>query len=181
MRIAFLLASASIALAACATNAAQPQAATSWGKANVTLADFRADAAVCELRGATAGDNARSGNLEGAGSSSDYSRSQAGAGGSAQGGGNDVTPVGTHGAEVGTNMYDVASRAQYEAALRRRNAAAAQQAAVNQCLTEHGYRQFRLTAEQSAHLATLAAGTDARRAYLHQLGSDPAVLSAQGL
>ena len=180
MRALMLLVSTSCLLAACATSGQTAQA-TSWGKPNISQADYRADAAECAIRGAAASDAARNGNLDAASASSDYSRSQGAAGGAARGGGNDVTPVGNHGAEVNTNMYDVASRAQYDEALRRRNAAAAQQATIDQCLTEHGYRQFRLSDAQKAHLATLAPGSEERRTYLYQLGSDAAVLAAQGI
>jgi hypothetical protein len=55
------------------------------------------------------------------------------------------------------------------------------QSALDACLVQLGYRQFRLTGAQRAHLDTLAAGSDARQKYLYSLGSDPAVLSAQGL
>jgi hypothetical protein len=37
-----------------------------------------------------------------------------------------------------------------------------------------------LTPEQAAHLATLPEGSAERRTYLHSLGSDPAVIAAQG-
>ncbi len=55
------------------------------------------------------------------------------------------------------------------------------QAAVDHCLTARGYRRFRLTTAQQAHLDDLATGTSERRQYLFSLGSDGAVLDAQGL
>jgi hypothetical protein len=54
------------------------------------------------------------------------------------------------------------------------------QGALDDCLIAHGYRQFRLTDAQRAHLDTLATGSDARQRYLYSLGRDPAVLAAQG-
>jgi hypothetical protein len=57
----------------------------------------------------------------------------------------------------------------------------ARQAVIDRCLTERGYRQFRLTAEQTARVSSLAEGTRERREYLHGLASDPAVLAAQGV
>jgi hypothetical protein len=55
------------------------------------------------------------------------------------------------------------------------------QGALDDCLIGLGYRQFRLTDAQRAHLDTLAAGSDTRQRYLYSLGRDPAVLAAQGL
>jgi len=54
-------------------------------------------------------------------------------------------------------------------------------ALVGECLRKRGYVQFRLTEEQSAGLAKLQKGSDERRAYLHGLAADPAVLKAQAL
>jgi hypothetical protein len=54
------------------------------------------------------------------------------------------------------------------------------QGALDDCLIARGYRQFRLTDAQRAHLNTLAAGSDARQQYLYSLAHDPAVLAAQG-
>ena len=49
------------------------------------------------------------------------------------------------------------------------------------CLRELGYRQFRLTEDQQRQLRRLRHGSDERRAFLHRLGSDPRVLETQGL
>ncbi|MBV9882402.1 MAG: hypothetical protein JO276_05280 [Sphingomonadaceae bacterium] len=55
------------------------------------------------------------------------------------------------------------------------------QAVVDSCLTERGYRRFRLTSAQMRRLRGLAQGSAEREAYLHSLGSDAQVLSAQGI
>ena len=55
------------------------------------------------------------------------------------------------------------------------------QSALDACLVQLGYHQFRLTGAQRAHLDSLAAGSDARQKYLYGLATDPAVLAAQGL
>jgi hypothetical protein len=52
---------------------------------------------------------------------------------------------------------------------------------LDSCLTARGYRQFRLTADQEARLRHLRHGSDARRAYLHSLGSDAEIISRQAL
>ena len=49
------------------------------------------------------------------------------------------------------------------------------------CLTGLGYQEFALTAEQRARLGKLALNSEKRRAYLHSLASDPNVLSRQGM
>jgi hypothetical protein len=54
-------------------------------------------------------------------------------------------------------------------------------ARLESCLAERGYVKFRLTSEQRKRLRSLREGTDARRAYLHSLASNPAVLERQKL
>jgi hypothetical protein len=49
------------------------------------------------------------------------------------------------------------------------------------CLKGLGYKQFTLTGEQRARLKKLAQRSQQRRAYLHSLASDPAILARQGL
>ena len=55
------------------------------------------------------------------------------------------------------------------------------QTVVDTCLTERGYQRFRLTAAQMRTLRGLAQGSAEREAYLHSLGSDAQVLSAQAI
>lgn len=50
---------------------------------------------------------------------------------------------------------------------------------VEHCLAMRGYSRFHLTPDETAHLATLQAGSEARRRYLYSLGSDPQVLAAR--
>ena len=52
---------------------------------------------------------------------------------------------------------------------------------TEQCLTRLGYRQFTLTRDQSRRLGRLRVGTPERHVYLHALASDPAVLEAQSI
>lgn len=54
-------------------------------------------------------------------------------------------------------------------------------ATVADCLTGLGYRQFALTSDQQTALDDLKPGSDERRAYLHRLAADPAVLAAQSV
>ena len=52
---------------------------------------------------------------------------------------------------------------------------------LGQCLAGRGYSRFQLTAEQQARLKHLRRGSDARRAFLYGLASDPQVLRLQAL
>jgi hypothetical protein len=163
---AFLLATAAAALSACATS--QPEAQTSWGKANVAFLDYWSDAAQCTLAGAQAEVSLPVGTLN-------IKR--------------DASPIADPAIQdrvssddastVGVN--DMIMRARLNRVQQMRAMDRARQAVVDQCLAERGYRRFQLTAEQSARLQTLPEGTRERREFLHGLASDPAILSAQGV
>jgi hypothetical protein len=58
---------------------------------------------------------------------------------------------------------------------------ATQIAKLRLCLSERGYRQFRLTEDQRENLRKLSIGSEKRRLFLHGLGSNAAVLARQGL
>ena len=62
---------------------------------------------------------------------------------------------------------------------RFREIAVLQKSTLEKCLTSLGYVRFRLTEEQRGHLSKLHAGTPERHAYLHSLASDPKILSTQ--
>ncbi|MDB5721642.1 MAG: hypothetical protein JWP15_2260 [Alphaproteobacteria bacterium] len=53
--------------------------------------------------------------------------------------------------------------------------------ALDNCLAGRGYREFRLTGEQKRKLSKLPVGSDARHAYLHSLASNPTVLENQAI
>ena len=53
--------------------------------------------------------------------------------------------------------------------------------ALTQCLSERGYRRFRLTRDQAQELKTLPAGSRARQVYLWNLAIDPRVQGRQAL
>lgn len=50
---------------------------------------------------------------------------------------------------------------------------------LKSCLAGRGYREFRLTAEQRAHLSTLQKGSTDYHEYLYELGTDGEVLGKQ--
>lgn len=192
MRALFLSAGLAPLLVACATTDAQR---TSWGKAGVAMVDYRVDSGQCALIAAQANPlvdvQGTAGGLSGSNPDAGAIVNDAGRGGAGQGAaaGAGASPGASAGAAtpIGGSLYrdsapnDFTQRAAnqqlaQEVALRR-----ARERALRACLTERGYREFRLTEEQRAHLRTLPEGSDERRAYLHQLGSDSAVLAAQGL
>ena len=53
------------------------------------------------------------------------------------------------------------------------------QTTVDQCLAARGYQKFRLTAAQTKRLSKLRIGSDERRQFLYSLARDPNILSAQ--
>ena len=55
------------------------------------------------------------------------------------------------------------------------------QAVVDSCLVEKGYQRFRLTAGQMRVLRALPRGSAERERYLHSLGANAQVLSAQAI
>jgi hypothetical protein len=52
---------------------------------------------------------------------------------------------------------------------------------LESCLTGRGYVKFKLTKGQARHLRSLETGTLERRRYLHELASDPDVVTGQAL
>ena len=52
---------------------------------------------------------------------------------------------------------------------------------VEDCLTERGYSQFRLTEDQRKQLSKLEKGTEERRHFLHMLAMDAEVLETQAI
>ena len=163
-----------LTLGACAT----PAGMTSWGKPGVSMADYRLDSAQCIIEGSgggpTQGSDASTSKSGDSNQTSDTSGSRGGTNG----------PGGV--ASGGAIVYSGSANPEdaNQAAIQQRNqelsAKRAQKMVIEQCLTSRGYRQFNLTPEQAAHLAKLPEGSTERRTYLHSLGSDPAVIAAQG-
>jgi hypothetical protein len=138
---------AALALAGCASVAAAPDAA-SWGKADVTLAEYLTDAAHCAA--AAAGVRAEPEALVQSAQRSDPHEAML---------------------EQANRSNDAQIRAD----------ARARQGAHDQCLRQRGYTQFRLTPAQIEALRALPEGSEARRDYLHRLGADAAVITAQAI
>jgi len=182
-----------ICLAVCLASAAGAQAPTramlhhiSWGKAGVSLEDYRADAAACAreavnldlsntdaakalVTASRAIDTAYSGAwmYAPASSVSVPAPQPSGVGGGIWGGG------------IGHDIQQIVHR--YRVDEQFADIAGIQYRTLNACLIARGYHRFRLTAEQEARLAHLRRGSEERRAYLHSLGSDPEVLGRQAV
>jgi hypothetical protein len=167
MRILFVLGAAAFCAGA-ATAAPAPE--TSWGKAGVTLRDYREDATRClslvehlDLTGTRPADALIQGTRR---IESIY----------AQEGGEQMsdTPV-----QPGSRIMNVVefTRPQHQINEIRD----LMRVAMDACLTELGYSRFRLTETQREALRRLRYGRAERHAYLHRLASDPAVLAAQAV
>ncbi|MDF2970675.1 MAG: hypothetical protein K0R61_1125 [Microvirga sp.] len=171
MRITILL--LALALSACAT----PTAQTSWGKAGVSMADYRLDSAQCIIE-ASGGGPTQTAEASKSGDSNQNSSTT-----ESRGGTNGPGGLSSGGAIVysGSANPEDANQAAIQQRSQEMQAKRAQKLRAERCLASRGYRQFKLTPEQAAHLAKLPEGSAERRAYLHSIGSDPTVIAAQGL
>jgi hypothetical protein len=164
-----------LALGACAAPAGQ----TSWGKPGVSMADYRLDSGQCIIEASggspTQGADASTSKSTNPNQTSDTTGSQGGTNG----------PAGVTGGGAivysGSANADDADQAAIQQRSQELSAKRAQKSNLERCLASRGYRQFRLTPEQAAHLAKLPEGSAERRTYLHSIGSDPEVIKAQGL
>jgi hypothetical protein len=155
------------ALSACATTTLP----TAWGKAGVSKSDYGNDVGMCTGLAAQAGGGS------GVNTAGGVSGKNAGAGAGAApvGGGAGTVAAGTY---QGMASSDYAQRAATQQRSQEMAAKRAQADAYKGCLVERGYKEFTLTPEQSAHLASLKAGSNEYLEYLYKLGSDPAVVGA---
>lgn len=162
-----------------AISAPAPQ--DSWGKAGISLDQYRQDALDCGLQGhytdISKTDDAKefvkaSRRLDAmtTGSFSPNTTSASGTG-----------PVGTDAVDqavtYAANQQHVVESVRPEE--RFRNIKKTLVSATEQCLMRRGYSKFQLTADQRRRLTHLKFGSEERRAYLYSLASDPAVLESQ--
>jgi hypothetical protein len=177
MKSCILLALSAPILVACATSGP----ATTWGKENVSMSDYRMDGALCAAvaAGKQIDPNAANtaGGINGKNASGQALPNQVG-GQNSTGSTGAAFPTGGGGAYRDSASADVVSRA----AQQQRNQEMAEQRArtetLKSCLVNHGYTEIRLTPEQRAKLSTLKEGSDERREYLHKISSDPANIQA---
>ncbi len=155
---------------------AAPAPETSWGRAGVSLQDYRADATRCltivehlDLRGTEPANALVQGTRR-----IDNIYAQAGG---EFGGGSQAPPGGA--VQPGSQVMNVVefTRPQH----RINQIRGLMRFAMDTCLTELGYTRFRLTDAQQERLRHLRYGRPERHSYLHSLASDPEVLRTQAV
>ena len=181
MRVSIALA-CGIACAAVSPAAAaklvNPGAGISWGKAGISLVQYRKDAVEC-------GRSAAATNLAGTGPAKAFvigSRLMENDPNVAPSAVIDPTagPAAAADAVAGARsspsvMQMIGPERQFA------KAGDILESALERCLKARGYRKFKLTSAQRHRLSKLPLGSDARHAYLHSLASDPNVLSRQAI
>jgi hypothetical protein len=163
-----------------AAGIAAPAPQVSWGKAGITLAQYRQDALECGLRGHYTDISKTEDAQELVKASRQLDNLST-----------TFAPNTTGSSATGPVSTDAASQAGEYAAtqehiidnarpeLRYRNIKHTLEATTAECLAQRGYSRFTLTGDQRHALSKLKAGSDQRRAYLYSLASDPAVLQTQ--
>ena len=135
----------------------------SWGKAGVSLDQYRADAVMCGRRGYYLDVSKTSAAQTLVKASSQIENLMMGGGSNT---GLDPIVMAVQGARPEQQFRAIATL---------------QKTTVETCLSDLGYVRFRLTDAQRDQLEKLRAGTPERHAYLHSLASDPKILSTQHL
>jgi hypothetical protein len=133
-----------------------PARSISWGKAGVSLETYRSDAIACGRQAAAL-------DLRDTGPAKSL-------------------VLASRLIENATDV-DSASNAMWIASPERNIGKAGDliKAALDQCLIEKGYRQFRLSDAQRKKLAKLPTGSLERHTYLHSLASNPDILTRQAV
>jgi hypothetical protein len=182
MRGLFMIPLLALMLPDSANSAPAPE--ESWGKAGVSLAQYRQDALDCALKGhyldISRSDDARA--FVKASSQLDAITTGASA----------PTVAGASGMGSTTTdssvdqMVEYANQQQHivDSVRPEHRFHSIKRMLVDrtaQCLTSRGYSKFRLTDEQRHQLRKLKFGSEQRRVYLYNLGSNPVVLQSQGV
>jgi hypothetical protein len=157
--------------------AAAPAPPNSWGKAGVSLVQYRQDAVDCAVQGYNLDISKTDDAKEFVRASRQLDTAQ---------GMTSIRASSTPGDPNG-NSYDILGSAEFQQHIvdsirpeeRFKSIKKLQIATTDECLVKRGYSQFILTDDQRHHLSKLKFGSDERRAYLHSLASDPAVLRNQ--
>jgi hypothetical protein len=188
MKAIFLVAAGAATLLSGCTTAP----ATAWGKANVSKTEYGTDIGMCTGFAAghrTDNEAKTAGGLDGTNvpaappkvpqnNEPEVER---------PGGPNAESNPNVMGANLptGSGMYqnntpqDVVQRASNQEQARIMAAKRARAEALSSCLTQRGYTEFTLTAEQRQKLSTLKPGSNEYHEYLYSLGADPAVVKGQ--
>jgi hypothetical protein len=167
---AFLLVSA-VALVAsgCAATSSQ----TAWGKPGVSKTEYGTDVGMCTGFAAQKTSNDTNNTAGGVGGRNNS------AGGGGAGAASPSASVPASGTYSGMASSDYAQRAVTQQRTQEMAEQRARADALKSCLTERGYQEFTLNAEQAAQLSKLEKGTTPYYEYLYKLGSDAEVVSKQ--
>jgi hypothetical protein len=181
MRTSFAIPLMALGLPAVANSAPAPQ--DSWGKAGVSLAQYRQDSIDCALKGhytdISKTDDAKafvkaSKQLD-AITTGASSASVTGASGTGPNSTDSMDQMVLYANQQQHIVESVRPEQRFHSIKRTLLSV------TEQCLASRGYSKFRLTDEQQHRLRKLKFGSDARRTYLYSLASDPAVLQSQGI
>ena len=171
----YLLPVSMLAVLVAAPAASAPAPKESWGKAGITLAQYRQDALDCGLRGyytdISKTDDAKA--FVNASRQLDTLTN----GGSTPVDATDPAAAMDQAVQYANQQQQVVDGVHADQRVR-----SIKQLLVlndNQCLIRRGYSKFALTEGQRRRLGKLKAGSDERRVYLYRLASDPAVLQSQ--
>lgn len=186
MKAPLLVAFAAIALSACAARGP----ATAWGKEGVSMLDYRTDSGQCAVVAATYNPQENGANTAGGVNGQNASIPvRPGENAMTTGINKDINPgsaanqeparSNSGGSYRDSDNADFVQRAITQQRAQEMAAQRARTGVLHSCLVERGYTEFALTADQKNALAKLPPGSDARRAYLYKLGTDPAVLATQ--
>ena len=162
---------------------AAPAPAESWGKAGVSLAQYRQDALDCGLKGHYLDISKTDDAKAFVKASRQLDAVTTGASAPAITGGNGTGPSSTDSVD---QMVEYANRQHriVESVRPEQRFHSIKRMLVDrtgQCLANRGYSKFRLTEEQRHQLRKLKFGSDERRTYLYNLASNPGVLQTQGI
>jgi hypothetical protein len=178
----YLLPVSMLAVLVAAPAASAPAPKESWGKAGITLAQYRQDALDCGLKGHYT-DISKTDDAKAFVKASKQLDAVTSGGAS--------TPMTVESSATGPNTTNSIDQAVQYAGQQQRivdsirpdeRFKSIKKTLVSndeQCLAGRGYSKFELTDEQRKAVSKLKAGSDARRLYLYNLASDPAVLQSQ--
>ncbi|HZU50889.1 MAG TPA: hypothetical protein VE968_03340 [Sphingomicrobium sp.] len=177
MRHLFAVSLGSWMIASAATAAPAPK--ESWGKAGITLAQYRQDSLECGLKGyytdISKTDDAKA--FVNASKQLDAITTGASApmtlGSNATGPDTTVDQMAQYADEQQHIVDNVRPDERFKSIKKTLESAA------DQCLISRGYSKFELTDDQRHALRHLKAGSDQRRQYLYSLASNPTVLQSQ--
>ena len=179
MRHLFAVSLASTVIAA--SVAAAPAPKESWGKAGITLAQYRQDSLECGLKGYYTDISKTDDAKAFVNASKQLDAITSGASAPMTLGGNATGPDATNGldqmAQYADEQQHIVDNVRPDE--RFKSIKHTLESATDQCLVSRGYSKFELTEDQRHALRHLKAGSDQRREYLYRLASNPAVLQGQ--